>query len=590
MKTPDLNDELRGGVSLDALLDRAAPVSSTEEGVALDSRFYVTNRGTFSRRDGGDAIRICGPLRLLGSTRDASNLGWGVFVEWFDDDGKRHREVIGRKMLAGEGAEVVGRLAEGGLDVPIDRPGRQLLLAYLASATPRRIRTVNRLGWYGGAYVLDDECFGEADERLYYDGPKLETGFSEKGSLAEWNAHVVSLAQGNSRLLLALATAVAGPMLNRLGVNGFGVHFVGPSSSGKTTTGLVAASVYSDPERFKRTWHVTANGLEGVARQHNDGMLFLDELSQCDPEHAAAAAYMLANGAGKQRAKVDGAARDAVRWRLSFLSTGEETLEARLRSGGMRTNAGQEVRLLNVPAPAKSDHGFFEELHGQDAASFAESVSSAASVYHGTALRPWLRALAALSAAEWSGLGERLNELRDGLLPVRAEGQAKRVARAFAVLALAGEVAIEKEVLSLPPGTVLGAVEACFDAWLDGFGLGSREDRTALEDIRALIANHELSRFERCPSDPRTSIPNRLGYVFESDNEEVFAFEPTTFRREVCKGRDAMTVARMLLRLEILKPDEKGNASARKQRLPGKNDAPRRLYVLRASVLAEVET
>ena len=63
-----------------------------------------------------------------------------------------------------------------------------------------------------------------------------------------------------------------------------------------------------------------------MATLHNDGLLILDELSQIDPKVAGEAAYLLANGQGKMRASKNGTAKQAARWKLLFLSAGEESL------------------------------------------------------------------------------------------------------------------------------------------------------------------------------------------------------------------------------------------------------------------------
>jgi uncharacterized protein (DUF927 family) len=102
--------------------------------------------------------------------------------------------------------------------------------------------------------------------------------------------------------------------------------------------------VVADPANYARVWRSTTNGLEGLAALHNDGLLILDELSQCDPRPAGEAAYLLADGQGKVRAARTRAARAVQRWRLLFLSAGEESLSALMARAGQRTNVGQEIR------------------------------------------------------------------------------------------------------------------------------------------------------------------------------------------------------------------------------------------------------
>ena len=127
--------------------------------------------------------------------------------------------------------------------------------------------------------------------------------------------------------MLSICAAFAGPLLKPLNQRGFIIHWVGDSSSGKSTAAEVGASVWGPPE-FVRSWNATANGLEGVATIRNDTCLILDEISEASPKECGKIAYMVANGQGKQRAGKAGNARNIRRWRTVGVSTGERTLEA----------------------------------------------------------------------------------------------------------------------------------------------------------------------------------------------------------------------------------------------------------------------
>jgi len=59
--------------------------------------------------------------------------------------------------------------------------------------------------------------------------------------------------------------------------------------------------------------------MEGVSAMFNDGLLALDEISECDPKEVGAIVYSLGNGRGKQRASRSGNARGIKRWRCFVL-------------------------------------------------------------------------------------------------------------------------------------------------------------------------------------------------------------------------------------------------------------------------------
>ncbi len=123
------------------------------------------------------------------------------------------------------------------------------------------------------------------------------------GTDDDWRNNVGRFCSGNSRLILAVSCALAGSVLSLVGGESGGVHFIGATSTGKSTALLVGGSVIGGGGRngFVQSWRATANGLEAIAELHNDLTLFLDELAQMDAREAAETAYLLGNGSGKMR-------------------------------------------------------------------------------------------------------------------------------------------------------------------------------------------------------------------------------------------------------------------------------------------------
>lgn len=109
-----------------------------------------------------------------------------------------------------------------------------------------------------------------------------EHSFRQAGTLESWQENVARYAVGNSRLVLAISAAFAGPLVGPCSAEGGGLHFKGASSTGKSTALHVAGSVWGggDSNGYVRSWRATANGLEGVSMGHCDTLLCLDELSQ----------------------------------------------------------------------------------------------------------------------------------------------------------------------------------------------------------------------------------------------------------------------------------------------------------------------
>ncbi len=546
-------------------------------------RFEVSSKGVYWCKGEDTRRRICDELRIEAQTRDRQDRNWGLLLTWQDGDGNRHREEMPIATLHGDSADAAKLLASGGLRIA---PGQgSKLREYLLVCQPKeRVRSVEQLGWHGGAYCTSEGTIGSANgERIEFQGASgVSADSGRSGTAEEWRDHVAALAAGNSRLVFAIACAFGGPLLHLAGVESGGFHSVGPSSSGKTTKLCIAASVWGSPEREVRTWRATANGLEGIAAVHNDRLLILDELSQCDPKQAGEAAYMLANGKGKARASRTGGAREAATWRLLFLSSGEVPLSVHMESAGKRANAGQEVRLANIPADAGADLGIFEELHGYESPSvFANTLKGASARYYGEAGREFIRRLVnadprALAETILEGVETFVREVAP-----RASGQVLRVARRFGLVATAGELATGYGLTGWQEGEADRGCATCFAAWLEGFGVGTHEKRALVEQVLGFIERHGSSRFQKVDAEDTLTI-NRAGFWREVDGRREgdrirqYLVTPRAFKSELTAGVDPKWAVRMLQEAGVLVAGSDRLQS--KVRLPGLGS--RWVYVL----------
>ena len=109
----------------------------------------------------------------------------------------------------------------------------------------------------------------------------------------------------------------------------------------------------------------------------------LDELGVASGQEVGNIVYSLASGVGKQRAQRDGSARPPRSWRVMILSTGELGIADKIREGGKRVRAGQEIRILDLDADAGKGSGIFDS---GDGAKIADEIrAAAAEASYGTA-------------------------------------------------------------------------------------------------------------------------------------------------------------------------------------------------------------
>ena len=293
-----------------------------------------------------------------------------------------------------------------------------------------------------------------------------------RGTAEEWREQVGRLCSGNSRLVLAVSCAFAGPLLSIGGLESGGVHLHGGTSKGKTTTLFVAGSVCGGGGQngFVQTWRTTTNGLEATAETHHDGTLFLDELAQVDARESAEVAYLLASGQGKSRMARSMVARKKPTWRLLFVSTGEVTLAEHAASAGKQVRGGADIRLLNIRADAGKGMGLIEELHGTDSSDiFIRQLREAAEKFYGAPFRSYLhRLVRERSAAEQTIRATR--EAINSVVPKASAGEVRRAADRFGVIAAAGELATIWNLTGWTEGEALEVAKRCFTEWLSERG------------------------------------------------------------------------------------------------------------------------
>jgi putative DNA primase/helicase len=554
--------------------------------VGIPPDFVVTNEGVFSRgrtsRD-EDVMRICATLHVTALVRDADSTNWGRVLEFVDADDVPHEWVMPMATLVGDGLDLCRELAQLGLDIDPSPRARALLVKYLVGCKPdARGRCVQKTGWYRNVFVLPDRTIGSDTENVLYQSEKAGKHYAQVGTLAEWRHHVGTPCSGNSRLMLSVCAAFAGPLLHLVGQDSGGIHFVGPSSIGKTTLLGVGASVFGGPG-YIQTWRATGNGLEGLCELHNDTLLVLDEMGEVDPKDAGSIAYMIGNGAGKTRSDRNGDARSKKTWRLMFLSSGEVGLAQHMTEGGKVARAGQEVRLIDLPADAGAGHGVFEDLHRfANGGALSNALKEATRQYHGTAGLAFIEAVAETLTTLPGHLKQVIAGFVSAHLPGNAGGQVARVCARFAIIAAAGEMATAYGVTGWEPGAAKQAAAACFAAWLaQRGGAGNNERDKILAAARAFFETHGDARFtELVPQYERATV-NRAGFRKRGDNGEEFYVLPEAYKREVCAGFDQRTVTKVLLEAGWLQPG-KDQKSAQKKSLPGLGET--RVYVITSAM------
>jgi putative DNA primase/helicase len=516
-------------------------------------------------------------FEVIARTQDPDG-NWGKLLRWNDHNGAEIKWVMPARLLGGHRDELWQALYERGLEISSATGARNLLLAYLTHANPKgRANVVSRTGWYTDhgvtAFVLPDVVYGERrGSEIIYTGNVASSPYRVKGSLEEWRDRVGRPCIGNSRLAFAVSIAFAPPLLHIVGEESGGFHYKGDSRAGKTTAERLSGSVWGGGDGvngYVKSYRTTSNGLEGVCEEHCDALLCLDEMGQVDAREAGEIVYMIANQGGKQRASRDGSARRAKQWRIMFLSTGEISLADKMTEIGRKPRAGQEVRLVDIPADAGAGYGIFENLHGvKSAGEFADQLKRATLECYGTPIRAYLDFVANSFAGNPTDTTAVFRELRDDFiarnLPDGASGQVRSVCGRFGLVAAGGELATGLGLTGWPKDEATRTAVTCFNAWLEQRGtVGDHDLEAGIRQVISYIEQYGGSRFEEILSDDESTVFNRVGfrrYDSFSKKWEYFVL-PEQWKNELAKGYNAAALAKEMVKREMIIP-QGGKTSA----------------------------
>ena len=442
-------------------------------------------------------IKLCSYIDVEAEGYDRQGGGRCRLVRFADTFGKIRKATVMMSELVKNQNSVLATLVDQGLS--LYRANAQGGNAHVAEFirtrdVERYFQTTDSYGWLelGKKFIIPNATFGDVDgqETIYNGEADTAPQYGQGGTLKQWQDTIGTNAKHSSRVAFAVCMAFASPLLRFTNEGSGGFHIFGKSSTGKSTALRAGVSVWGqvleDAGEMKVTWFGTGNGIESAAKSRNDLPLFLDEISQGEAGKVdfEQVVYMLGNGVGKRRMTKDGKGSAVSNWRLLFLSSGEFTLAQMMERLKRRDVAtGAEIRMATIDAiPVSEELGVFESIpRGMDAKGLAASFADDGFKFYGTAGVAFMEAFIA-DAARRGGV-EAMRELiakRMGeWVNVHARqycGQIQRVAKRFALVAVAGELATEYGVLPWATGEASNFADACFRSFVDSFETSEQKE------------------------------------------------------------------------------------------------------------------
>ena len=525
--------------------------------------FEIDNRGVWwvnVRTDkDGDIIEsepqfLSDSIDIIGTGQDNDGAYYRIIK--FKDKITRQQKTAALPQAEIADGKCWGRLGFYGLSIESNPTKRRKLADYLQKEGSQTAFTItDRAGWHEDSYIMpsgETITATDKDPAIIYNGDTSQAkAYQPNGELTDWQQNIARYAVGNSRLCLALGASFAAPLLSLLNEESGGFHLMGDSSDGKTTAAKVALSVWGKPSGSLLSWSGTKIGFSNTAAARNDGLLVLDEIGQASPHVIGDTVYSVMNGINKVQGAKQGGNRALSRWKVMMFSTGEKTPDSILKHNKGDWNAGQAARLPSIRAAAQ--YGIYDTLHGfEDGALLSEHIAQSAEKYHGTAGRLFIQQLLDDLEQAKQQATERMAAFM-ATIP-ELSGQARRVAKRFAIAAAALELAAP--VTGLPVGVGMAGVKKCFDEWLEANGAGKHEDRRIIEQAEDFIAQHALgTRFMEW-SDKSTN-KDHAGYrKQEGEKLELWVIR-RVFADEIAQSFDESKVCRVLADNGLLKYNHK---------------------------------
>jgi len=549
-------------------------VADLPEGYGYDAakgRVYDLETGT----------ALCGPLRVAFRLCDLSGKNWQYGLEFVDHCGQQQELIVDAGQIERSIRDVTYVLASCGLAV-LDTASS--LGHFIKSATPKSIGLIllqpghARLSNGAPVYATrgGDIIRTHASHGLLIRTKDFSGQSSVAGSLQSWKTEVALLAVGNPALIFVLAAALTGPLLAHANAASIGLNLYSANSSGKSTALRMMGSVYDNPSVLNN-WRATPTATELMSAEANDGLLILDEFPIHPERWHVETIMMIGNGTGKARSNVTLALNRARQSRVVVASTAENSIRHYMNAAGLNPPDGLSVRMIDIPV-RRWTHGVFEELHSHTGGgAFSAAISDAVVRNHGTAGPAFIRWIlnhdTELRAEIGTLMGIAFNEIAQGLGLAVVPDDVGRVLKAFALISVAGELAIRAGILPWKAGTSRAAVVDVARIWLAGRnGEVSKRCRKIAERIHA-----QRDAFVDLAA-PGTSAQTEIGWK----TKDWFHILPAAF--DAIAGEHPQNAARDLEGDGLLQRGTEANCLMSRISIPGLKER-KRVYSMKASAI-----
>ena len=553
----------------------------------LDGLYYTNRVG---RRE-----LVCPKILVYATATVEGTDNWVSIVKFVDRSRKVQKMVVPMSDL--KSRSILKELADRGFYVPYQKEKEDMLLQYLSTANPSRHLTIlRRTGWIDKHFVFPEMIIGPKADAFIYQKPEVIelANFGTSGTLRGWKRHIATPSVASSRMVFAISLAAAALLLRLCAVENGCIHIVGPSSRGKTTLLVAAASFFGKATpKDLMTWDFTTSGLEDAAVSYCDMLLCIDDIGHLDGTDVDAAkmvrkvAYQLAGGRGRQRAVSYQTGLHSQMWHLLTLSSGEIGISDIAHLGHRKRHKGEEVRLIDLPAIVDDTLGIYEALpDGYDSpAKLSEDIVHACQQHHGVAARTYVKNLIANNDDAKAKIEAWMAEFQANV-DVPLNGWERRFASRFALAYAAAMLGAEFRIFPWSQEVIFDSIAACY-----------RDARTMLPDTPELLQPHlkklqrllrrdkHIEKVTKSASLSGSEYEQAKVFLLEDETSEgLFAVKPRAFTRWLGDRGTAIFVLKRLKSLGYLDCRENRPSMTVQKRISGLS-ARRGYYCIRKTFL-----
>ncbi len=334
----------------------------TFDGMIIPDGYHVTPSGIgmITYNELGDPVErpiALWPMVILRHLVNADTDQEYAEVGWLSphSESQWKRRIVSQGVISN--AQQILQLADHG--APVNSNNTKGLIAYLESFIrlnahryPRVLAT-SRLGWQKSSrgFVAGNHQYWDQDGQPSLvefladsagDQQKAE-GFHAHGTFEEW-LRIVDRVRDYPAVMIAVLASLATPLLHLVQAPNFVIDYGGNTSTGKTTSLELAASVWGQPDLKSGpaamfSWASTHVGAETLSQLMSGMPVILDDTKtvQGNPRKVVEILYGVVSGMGKLRGAKAGGSRMTGHWRTILMSSGEQPVTSFSTDGGIKT-------------------------------------------------------------------------------------------------------------------------------------------------------------------------------------------------------------------------------------------------------------